>query len=215
MKVQWKVHWKCHQPSWKCYGKVLMLDLMRKDLPVASHHGSALGEVLMLDLTRKDLPVGLGCQLSHVSNAGAHYYTVIRRPCDGQLTQLDFGPVGGDIAFAPKPAKRGLWSWACRVASRTPAPFRGTQAEVREVKVITTNSRVCLASGGWYWELTVAAVSCDPCTVSPCCLSSQTRAAFSIILVTSGCSFMFCRSSFNRAFFQAPNSKSVSNSGKT
>lgn len=65
----------------------------------------------------------------------AHYYTVIRRPCDGQLTQLDFGPVGGDIAFAPKPAKRGLWSWACRVASCTPLPPRGTQAEVREVKL--------------------------------------------------------------------------------
>lgn len=65
----------------------------------------------------------------------AHYYTVIRRPSDGQLTQLDFGPVGGDIAFAPKSPRRGLWSWACRVASRTPAAPRGTQAEVREVKL--------------------------------------------------------------------------------
>jgi hypothetical protein len=68
------------------------------------------------------------------SFAGAHYYTVIRRPSDGQLTQLDFGPVGGDIAFATKP-RRGLWSWACRVVSRTPAVPIGTQAEVREVKV--------------------------------------------------------------------------------
>lgn len=64
----------------------------------------------------------------------AHYYTVIRRPSDGQLTQLDFGPIGGDIAFAPKP-RRGLWSWACRVVSRTPAVPIGTQAEVREVKL--------------------------------------------------------------------------------
>lgn len=65
----------------------------------------------------------------------AHYYTVIRRPSDGQLTQLDFGPVGGDIAFAPKPPRQGLWSWACRVASRAPAAPRGTQAEVREMKL--------------------------------------------------------------------------------
>ena len=52
--------------------------------------------------------------------AGAHYYTVLRRPSDGQLTQLDFGPVGGDIAFAPKPPKQGFWAWAAGAAG--PAP---------------------------------------------------------------------------------------------
>lgn len=75
----------------------------------------------------------------------AHYYTVIRRPSDGQLTQLDFGPVGGDIAFATKP-RRGLWSWACRVVSRTPAVPIGTQAEVREVK-LTEMPESCMYVG--------------------------------------------------------------------
>mmetsp|Transcript_13855 Transcript_13855/g.41844 ORF Transcript_13855/g.41844 Transcript_13855/m.41844 type:complete len:429 (-) Transcript_13855:3288-4574(-) len=62
----------------------------------------------------------------------AHYYTVLRRPSDGQLTQLDFGPVGGDIAFAPKAPKQGFWAWAATAAGRKPIAPHGTPAEVRE-----------------------------------------------------------------------------------
>ncbi len=76
--------------------------------------------------------------------AGAHYYTVLRRPSDGQLTQLDFGPVGGDIAFAPKLAKQGFWAWAAGAAGQRPIEPRGTPAEVREQPVTAWPSRFAL-----------------------------------------------------------------------
>lgn len=63
---------------------------------------------------------------------------MLRRPSDGQLTQLDFGPVGGDIAFAPKAPKQGFWAWAATAAGRKPIAPHGTPAEVREQPVSTS-----------------------------------------------------------------------------
>lgn len=59
---------------------------------------------------------------------------VIRRPRDGTLTSLDFGPVGGrDIAFTP--ARESLWQWGRKRLSKAQPSPKGTPGEVREMPV--------------------------------------------------------------------------------
>lgn len=64
----------------------------------------------------------------------AHYFVIVKQTTDGSLTQFDFGPVGGDIAFPQfnsleLPARGVMGNGDKRNAKRL------KQAEIREMKV--------------------------------------------------------------------------------
>lgn len=64
----------------------------------------------------------------------AHYFVIVKQTMDGSLTQFDFGPVGGDIAFPQRqPLQLPGNLFLGNVEKRNTKRIK--QAEIREMKV--------------------------------------------------------------------------------